>query len=432
MEGISRREFLKYAGASAGVAAIAGSGVMYYAPRMDELDRASRGASGAAGRWSDVPPDLSARLQALLDELVERKDHHHAVLALESGDGSFGWSGAAGQAHPNGEEMTPETPFFIASIDKLYVATAVMHLYEKGALDLSAPIAEYLPTALTDGIHVLDGVDHSAAVTVRHLLSHTSGLADYLEDSPKDGAPLVEQILAEGDRDWGIEDTVRLLRKDLAPHFAPQPLDGAKVKARYSDTNYQLLIELVESLEGKTLDAVLEDLLFLPFGMRQTYLEGLSEPADAAVAPASLWFGEEVIQLPRFLKGLRSIYSTTADQISSARAIISGEVFENPSTVGSMQQWNSLPFPTDRAAMRAPGWPVRYGYGMQHFELPRLFTGMRRVPPAIGHTGSTGSWLFYCPELDVYLAGTVDQGTAGAVPYRVVPKILRILGEAAS
>jgi hypothetical protein len=67
---------------------------------------------------------------------------------------------------------------------------------------------------------------------------------------------------------------------------------------------------------------------------------------------------------------------------------------------------------------------------MMRFKLPRWATPAAAVPAVIGHTGSTGSWLFHCPELDVYLAGTVDQATAGAVPYRFVPQVLTVLGRA--
>lgn len=66
---------------------------------------------------------------------------------------------------------------------------------------------------------------------------------------------------------------------------------------------------------------------------------------------------------------------------------------------------------------------------MVRFALPRWLTPFRRVPAVVGHTGSTGSWLFYCEELDVLLAGTVDQGTAGAVPFRqVVGPVLHAIG----
>jgi D-alanyl-D-alanine carboxypeptidase len=56
-----------------------------------------------------------------------------------------------------------------------------------------------------------------------------------------------------------------------------------------------------------------------------------------------------------------------------------------------------------------------------------LVCRLAAMPAVIGHTGSTGSWFFHCPELDVRIAGTVNQATAGAVPYRCVPRLLRAL-----
>jgi D-alanyl-D-alanine carboxypeptidase len=61
------------------------------------------------------------------------------------------------------------------------------------------------------------------------------------------------------------------------------------------------------------------------------------------------------------------------------------------------------------------------------FQLPRIFTPLRRIPAVIGHTGSTGTWLFHCPELDLLLCGTADQVTAPALPFRLVPKIVRLV-----
>jgi D-alanyl-D-alanine carboxypeptidase len=91
------------------------------------------------------------------------------------------------------------------------------------------------------------------------------------------------------------------------------------------------------------------------------------------------------------------------------------------------QRWNRFGLPLDAAALRAPSWPIEYGLGLMRFQLPRFLTPLHPMPAVIGHTGSTGSWLFHCPELDVRIAGTVNQATAGAVPYRFVPKLLRAL-----
>jgi hypothetical protein len=98
--------------------------------------------------------------------------------------------------------------------------------------------------------------------------------------------------------------------------------------------------------------------------------------------------------------------------------------------------WNRFGFPLDRAALRLPSWPIEYGLGLMRFHdpilsligrLPRAIRPIYSAPAVIGHTGSTGSWLFYCSKLDLFLSGTVDQATAGAIPFRLVSKILRIV-----
>ena len=222
------------------------------------------------------------------------------------------------------------------------------------------------------------------------------------------------------------------VRDELVPHFAPQPPSASKPRVRYCDTNFQLLMALIESVSGRRLADVFADDIFRPLGMRHTYFPGVTEPDETPSAPpADLWFGDKVLDLPRALVSLRSINSTAADKIVSLKGILDGSVFERPETAALLRrQWNRFGFPVDAAALRAPGWPIEYGLGMMRFELPRWASPFAAVPAVIGHTGSTGSWLFHCPELDVYLAGTVDQATAGAVPYRFVPQVLTVLGRA--
>lgn len=378
--------------------------------------------------------EYAEKLQKMLGELSARPGNPHAVLALESADGSFAWSGAAGDATVDGAPMTAATPYFIASVDKLYIATATLRLAEQGSVRLDEPIATYLPDSLWRAIHVLEGVDRSAEITVSHLLGHMSGLADYLEDRPKGGRSLIEILVEDGDRSWGPEDAMARVRDELVPHFVPQSPSAAKPRVRYCDTNFQLLIALIESVSGRGLSEVFTDDIFRPLGMRHTYFPGVNEPDESPAAPpADLWFGDKALDLPRALVSLRSINSTAADQIASLKGILDGAVFERPETAALMRrQWNRFGFPMDAAAVRAPGWPIEYGLGMMRFKLPRWATPFAAVPAVIGHTGSTGSWLFHCPELDVFLAGTVDQATAGAVPYRFVPQVLSVLGRASA
>ena len=100
-----------------------------------------------------------------------------AIVAVESGDRSFGWTGAEGLT-ASGYKVVEDTPFFIASIDKLYNATITMMLDEAGQLDVDELITTYLPQTITCKLHRYEGIDFSEKITVRHLLTHTSGLAD--------------------------------------------------------------------------------------------------------------------------------------------------------------------------------------------------------------------------------------------------------------
>jgi D-alanyl-D-alanine carboxypeptidase len=363
-------------------------------------------------------------LEALLRGLVSRRGVRHAVIALASGDGALRWSGAAGEARPDGTPMRPDTPFFVASIDKLFTASVILKLAERGRIGLDEPISTYLPHALINGLHRLRGIERTGAITVRHLLGHTSGLADWLEDRPKGGASLAEHLMREGDLALGLEAALSRVRDRLTPHFPPQPAAAKRQRVRYSDTNYLLLIAIIETATGRALHEVHEAMLFRPLGLRQTWLAG-SAPLEPAPEPATLWAGDTPLEIPLMMRTFRGMYSTAEDLLRFLRALVRGELFDYPGTLASMQQrWNRFGLPLDRAALRAPSWPIEYGLGIMRFHDP-LFALLRRLPAVIGHTGSTGSWLFHCPELDLFLAGTVDQAHAGAVPFRLLPKILK-------
>jgi D-alanyl-D-alanine carboxypeptidase len=371
------------------------------------------------------------RLQDLLGDLVSRKRYQHAVVAVVRGDDSFRWSGAAGTAYPDGTPMSPDIPFHIASVDKLYTASLVMKLHERGRLVLDEPISSYLAQELIGGLHRLDGVDYTNWITIRHLLAHTSGLPDCFETRPKGGRSLMERLFIEGDMAWDLDQLLSIVRNELRPHFPPQPVDARRQRARYSDTNYQLLNAIIETVTRQPLHLALEDWLLRPCGLEHTWLSGHSRPLQSTPEPAALWADNHALTLPRALRSFPSIYGTAADNLTFLRALMRAEIFDRPATLGLMEQrWNRFGLPLDAAALHAPGWPIEYGLGMMRFRMPRLFAPLHPTPALIGHTGSTGSWLFHCPERDLFLCGTVDQVGAGALPYRFVPALVRVLDAA--
>lgn len=376
---------------------------------------------------SGISQATSHKLQALLAGPLARKDIHHAILGIEAADRSWHWYAAGGQANPAGREMTVDTPFFIASVDKLFTAVATLLFHEKGMLNLDSPISSCLPRSITQGLHRYRDVDYSDRVTVRHLLSHSSGLADYLEDRLKSGRSLIEELVEQGDRHLELEEVAEIIRGQLSPHFPPQDLNNARVKIRYCDSNYFLLIAILERVSGKSLPALFRELFFEPFGLENTFFDDPAQPHPRMAAVASLWFGDQAVQIPHILRDLRSIYSTLADTIAFLRALVKGQVFDQPATLAAMQCWNRFGFPFDMAALRAPSWPIQYGLGMMRYQVPRLLSPAYSMPALVGHSGSTGTWLFYCQKLDLFLSGAVNQGTAGPIPFRLLPQVLRVL-----
>lgn len=375
-------------------------------------------------------PDRAIKLlEELLRGLMKSKLRNQAIVAIEAGDRSFRWVGTAGMTAA-GQPVVEDTPFFIASIDKLYNAAVAMLLVESGKLDIEKSICAYLPDTITRGLHHYGGRDRTGEITVRHLLTHTSGLADWFEDYPRKGPSLADTVFEEGDRIVTVEELTCHVRDRLRPHFPPQDLAARRPKTRYSDTNFMLVVEIIEAVTGLPLHEVHKQMLYAPLGLRKTYFPDHSQPPVPTSSPMILRVKGEPLRIPLLIQSVKGIYSTAADMMEFMRQLMKGGVFQRHETLTAMlSNWHRFGLPMDRAALRSPGWPIEYGIGVMRFRLPRLFTPQAPMPEVQGHTGSTGCWLFYCPELDVLLSGSVEDATAGAVPFRLVPKILRILSQ---
>jgi D-alanyl-D-alanine carboxypeptidase len=349
---------------------------------------------------------IDEAMQHLVSGLVDKdKSVRNCVLSVMKGDGSYSWSGAAGIASQNGlVPMTKDTPIFVASITKLYTATAIMRLYEKGVLSLDDPMSRYLPEVLIQGIHVYKGKDYSREITIKQLLSHTSGIADYYTEKPKGGKSLFDLFVEEPERSWTVDETIKRARY-LEPNFPPG------TDASYSDTNFQLLGKVIEAITGKPLHIVYEDFYFRPLGLNHTWLVGRSEPQLASCdAPADVFYKDMNITKTRSNGSYWAdggIVSTGEDMIIFLKALKEGRIVSGD-TLKLMHNWHKLQF------------PIQYGYGTMYFKLPRFIAKVMKVKPLWGHSGSTGSFLYYSEDLDLYMAGSIDQVQSKSKPFRLM------------
>ena len=363
------------------------------------------------------------RLEGLLRKASAHREVRHAAIGAAAIDGSWEWCDVAGEANPDGRPMGPDTPWFLASVTKLYIASVVLRLHEQELIDFNAPISKYLPDGLKNGLHVRDNVDRTAQITVTHLLAHATGLPDSLVEHQKGSRGLVAEI-ETGDIAFTFEEAVERIRS-LKPHFPPSDLDGGRPKVRYSDTNYQLLMLIAEQVTGLSMAGLHRRLLFEPLGLRHTWFPG-DEPLGEVDPPATPWLSDWPLQdRPKALRSLGDLYATTGDVLRFGRALFSGQAFDDRSTGELMyRRFNRFGFPRSAAVIASPAWPIEYGLGMMRFAPSRAMAMGRRLPPLLGHTGSTASWLWYSPPLGLLLAGALDQATKAAFPFRAIPLAL--------
>ncbi|MBN2480608.1 MAG: beta-lactamase family protein [Bacteroidales bacterium] len=341
------------------------------------------------------------RLQRILENSIDKKDIFGTVVSIYNVHEDWGWTGSAGN-------LTGQSQYFIASVTKLYVTAIIQKLRQMDKLQLEDKISEYLTSDILKDLHVFKGKDYSDRITVRHLLSNTSGLPDYFLQKKQDGMSLVRELTSGHDQKWTFSEAIQI-SKSMQPHFKP----GEKGKAFYSDTNFQLLGKIIETTTDRPLPEVFTGFIINPLDLKKTYLyQDIND-----TTPAELYYRDNHAHLPLAMTSFwadGSMVSTAEESVAFLKAFFGGQLFPE-AYLSEMQDWNRIFF------------PFQYGLGIVRFKLPFLLSPFRRIPPIIGHMGTTGAFAYYCPEKDTYIAGTINQVHDPGLPYRLIVKILNIV-----
>lgn len=386
-------------------------------------------AAGCAQRAAErIPPtaasplderrsaNLGEHLQQLLDSLVAAEDKVRSGLLLVEGPG-FRWKGASGVAlEATGSAMLPDDQFAIDSIAKTMTATIVMGLVEEGRLSLDDPISRHLPRSLIDGLHVIGGTSYSDAVTVRHLLNHSSGIPD---DWACTG--FVDLVAADLDRRWTPEETVAYVKSNCKPVFPP----GGGFA--YSDTGYNLLGMIIECVSGATLHEVYRERLLDPLGMEHTYRPAFEAPRPSIPgrSPSERFLIDLECSLsPAVMTadwGGGGLISTTEDLNRFLRAFVADRIFRRPGTRAQMLDW------IDSGTFHGYG----FGIGLVDFDRSGnlAHAGLGQV---WGHAGSSQNFMYYWPGRDVTMIGTLNQIDSERSLYDIVASVMTTVRDALS
>ncbi len=356
-----------------------------------------------------MPNDtVSIALQRLIDQQLRQRDVSEAVICLHDHRSGLTYNAAGGTF--DGRPVDVETPFLIASTSKLFGTAMILQLAAEKALLLETPIISFFGANELAGLHRLGGTDHTASITVSHLLSHRSGLPDYFEGKRKDGSVLAQGLLAGRDLPISLADILGWTRDAMTPHFVP----GQGRKALYSDTNFFLIGEIIARVTGLSLDDALRRRITGPLGLGGT---AFYKPGMAALP---LRNGSAVLSIPQALASMLSMAArcpTAADLLAFIRAFFGGQLFPQD-MLPALMDWRSVFF------------PLKAGVGLLQFQLPRWMTFFFRQPELIGHSGISGAFAFHCPERQVSLSGTVNQLAGRSRSYKLMLQALGTLPQA--
>jgi D-alanyl-D-alanine carboxypeptidase len=318
------------------------------------------------------PPDVVAELQATMDDLTAGGLPPGMVVWIDGPEYRF--EGASGLADLMDDTlMPPDGAFRIGSITKMFTAAVIVKLAEEGMLTLDDPLARWLPDVAAQ-------LPFGDQITLRYLLTHTSGLFNVVEHEAYYADLFAEM---EVDEEAG---TVTLACVQRDPHdtlaryvYGKDAPFEPGTQWRYSNTNYTLLGMVIEAAAAMPLAEAYRTYIYQPLGMASTFLD-CYEPPLLDVVHGYTGFGDAMTDVADLHESIGwsagGLVSTAPDLIAFARGLFGGALFDDPESL---------------VAMTTPAPGSSYGLGIALQDEFR------------GHAGGIAGFrsvLNYAPEFD--------------------------------
>lgn len=346
--------------------------------------------SGSLSAQSAFDPAGLKALDTVVEKAIAKKNPAGAVVWLEHRGQTHTLVKGARELVPVREEMKADTIFDAASMTKVIATTpSVMILVDQGKIMLDAPVSRYVPEFVGDG---------RERISVRHLLTHTSGLKPGIPKEPT----------------WnGYAEGIRRAVSSI-PDAPPDSV------FRYSDINFILLGEIVQRVSGMKLDVFAATHVFKPLKMTSTRY---TPPADwrSRIAPT------ERDELGQMLTGVvhdptsrrmggvtghAGLFTTAADLARFARMILNegqldGARVLKAETIQQMQRVQTAATVYER---RGLGWDIDSTFSRPRGEVFPI--------GSFGHTGFTGTSLWIEPASQsfvIFLSSRLHPDGGGSV-----------------
>lgn len=320
--------------------------------------------ASAALAAAQLQPEVFPEIETAIRLAITEGRLPGGVVRVEHGGAHFEKTIGDRAVEPAREAMTSDTIFDAASLTKVLATTpCVMKLIELGKVELDAPVARYLPEFTGE---------NKEGVTVRHLLTHTSGA--------KPGIPHA------GITGYG-EGIARACKFPLG--------DPPGTLIRYSDINFILLGEILRRASGMALDEFAAAEIFRPLGMRDTGFRPAAE-LRPRIAPTTRGTARGAVHDPTAAKmggvaGHAGLFTTAGDVARFARMLLAGGELGGVRVLQSetVKLMTTVQTPDEITGRRGLGWDIDTGHSG-----PR---GKWFPLGSYGHTGWTGGSLWIDP-----------------------------------
>jgi len=343
------------------------------------------GALGPVGAWpQNTQAQSTDSLEAQVDSLMaeyDREDSPGAVVGVfQDGEVTFAKGyGMADLAHQI--PITPETRFNIGSASKQFLGFAFALLAEQGALSLEDPVREHLP----------DWPKFSETVTLRHLLTHTSGYREAYGTLYLAGRVPGQDYLPR-------EEALDVVRRQPKLEFSP----GSTFQ--YNSTAFVILADVLEQVTGEAPAKWMEENVFRPLGMKQTSIERevgqvIPKAADSYTDAEHGGYIQEASN--RSIFGAAEVFTTVGDLARWARNFEAAEIGGQ-----AVQERFQTPF------VLTSGDTTSYALGLFNDE----YRGLQRLQHGGAHAGYLAQVSYY-PALEagvVVMSNYDGVGAAGA------------------
>jgi uncharacterized protein YbbC (DUF1343 family)/CubicO group peptidase (beta-lactamase class C family) len=364
---------------------------------------------------ADLDPGLNQVQLAPIAEVVEeaiRAGHIPGAVVLVGNQGRVVYRRAFGDRAlvPEKLPMMPDTIFDVASLTKVVATTtALMQLVERGRLRIDDPVRTYWPEFKGSG---------KERITVRHLLTHYSGLRDINNSQNRPGYDTTLKMIAAG-----------------------KPISAPGTRFEYSDVNFIILGEMIQRISGRALDAYCDEFIFKPLEMKDTGFKPSPSLLDR-IAPTQyqqgnsgkiLW-GEVHDSISRNMGGVAGhagLFSTADDLSIFCQMILDGGISKgvrilSPLTVEKMITPQS---PANKRVLRGLGWDIDSPLSSCRGDLFPV--------GSFGHTGFTGTSIWIDPASKTYVILLTNRvhpegkGDVGPLRAKIANVVAAELGSAA-